>query len=532
MSPPLLPEALAACAAPWRGTRRLAVAAGLTVGFASVGLLAISGWFLTAAAIAGGTGPAAARAFNYLVPSAMIRLLAILRTAARYFERLLSHRAALSTLASVRTLLFARAAAAEGRGTLRLSGGEAAALLGQDVDQLEDRLVRGPALAGALAGGGTAIGLAALAGPFPALAVAVCLGGAAWITRRAARRMLPARAEAAAAALTGLKIALTEYAAAAGEIAVYRLTGQVSAELERLAERHDRALRDLAVAEAAIGAAIPAAAGLASALAIAKAGGGPAMAAIAALAAAAIVEAVAALARAEIRAPSIDSAAPRLEALAGVPDAAPPPPAPARPVLTIDAGNGAERIAPGGRVAILGASGSGKTRLIETLAGLRRDAPQRLALGGEETPAAALGLAVLRQCFALVPQEPMLIAGTVLDNLRIARPGIAEPEIWEALAAACIDAEIRALPGGLDQWIGEGGTQLSGGQRKRLALARGLLAGRPWLLLDEPSEGLDAATEARLVAALKAWLDRTGQGLVLASHRPAPLALCDHMVRL
>ncbi|WP_443969630.1 ATP-binding cassette domain-containing protein [Sphingobium sp. CR28] len=126
---------------------------------------------------------------------------------------------------------------------------------------------------------------------------------------------------------------------------------------------------------------------------------------------------------------------------------------------------------PGARVALVGRSGTGKTRLLETLAGLRTDAPQPLQVGGAD--ATALGLHRLRQIFALVPQNPMLIAGTILDNLRLARPGITEPQLWEALETACLAGEVRGFPDGLNQWIGEAGLELSGGQRKRLALAPG-----------------------------------------------------------
>jgi len=89
-----------------------------------------------------------------------------------------------------------------------------------------------------------------------------------------------------------------------------------------------------------------------------------------------------------------------------------------------------------------------------------------------------------------------------------------------------LDARVRRLPRGLQTWIGDGGEVLSGGERRRLSLARAYLRPAPWLLLDEPTEGLDAATEARLLEALDRRLRRTGQGAVIVSHRPAPLVLC------
>jgi ATP-binding cassette subfamily C protein CydC len=104
---------------------------------------------------------------------------------------------------------------------------------------------------------------------------------------------------------------------------------------------------------------------------------------------------------------------------------------------------------------------------------------------------------------------------------------VTDTELWKALETACADAFVRNLPGQLEHWIGEGGARLSGGQQRRLAVARALLAGRNWLVLDEPSEGLDAQTEAALVANLDQWLSANGIGLILISHRPSMLRLTE-----
>jgi ATP-binding cassette subfamily C protein CydC len=98
-----------------------------------------------------------------------------------------------------------------------------------------------------------------------------------------------------------------------------------------------------------------------------------------------------------------------------------------------------------------------------------------------------------------------------------------------ALRIACID-DVTA--GGLDEWLGGEGARLSGGQKRRLVLARALLAERPWLVLDEPSEGLDAATEALLVERLRGWLDTTGAGLVRSATGLAMSALATQVVEV
>ena len=153
--------------------------------------------------------------------------------------------------------------------------------------------------------------------------------------------------------------------------------------------------------------------------------------------------------------------------------------------------------------------------------GIRRD--ERLLCGGKKPSAQT------RPAFAHAPQDAALIAGTVRANLALAGPH-PDDALWDALADAALEARVRALPQGLDTWIGENGERLSGGERRRLSLARALLRDAPWLLLDEPTEGLDPATETLVVQRLDARLKRTGQGLVLVSHRPAPRALCDQQL--
>jgi len=189
------------------------------------------------------------------------------------------------------------------------------------------------------------------------------------------------------------------------------------------------------------------------------------------------------------------------------------------------------RLEAGERLGIAGRSGSGKTILLETLAGIRpAEANSGILLDGDHI--AALDPVSVRAAFALSPQDAQLLSGTVRDNLRIARSGLNDAAIWAALEVACLADEIRAMPHGLDQWTGDGGARLSGGQRKRLSLARALLAGKSWLLLDEPSEGLDRETEARLAVRLDSWLRETGAGLVIVSHRPVLLALAVRRLTL
>ncbi|WP_328914687.1 MULTISPECIES: thiol reductant ABC exporter subunit CydD [unclassified Streptomyces] len=180
-------------------------------------------------------------------------------------------------------------------------------------------------------------------------------------------------------------------------------------------------------------------------------------------------------------------------------------------------------LAPGEAVAVTGPSGVGKSTLLHALLGFTAPAAGRIDVGG--TDLADIDPASWHRQIAWVPQRPHLFAGTVAENVRLARPDAGEAEIRAALDAA--GAGGFASP---EDVIGEDGAGLSAGQRQRLALARAFLADRPLLLLDEPTANLDGDTEAEVIAALRE-LARTRTVLVTA-HRPALLALADRVLAL
>jgi ATP-binding cassette subfamily C protein CydC len=537
---------------------RLAAVSAAVVGAASVLLLGLSGWFLTGAAIAGLTSLAAAQAFNVLLPSAGIRLLAILRTAFRYLERLSSHAAALKALAAIRPALFAALAAAPPAQALALSRGEASARLVQDIDAVETRFVRLSAPWGAGAAVAAGLAMAAPAGWASALVVTLAVAVTVGATRALARRLNARTGPALQKAAGELKDALAAYAAAAPELRVYGVQDRAATEVEALGLRLD-ALRREAVASAGWLAVLQGLIlGLAVALTLAFAhDAATPLAAMAGLAAAMALEGLAGVSKAFEQEAGADAAAARLDAVL-VHGRAPAAvrASPGHPSL----GFGDLTLEPGSRLVLIGPSGCGKTTVLERLLGLRsptsahpgecRD-PDGMALrltprGAEllqsSTPLWDLGPGIrrderllcgsqapdarARSAFAHAPQDAALIAGTVRANLALAGSH-PDDALWDALADAALEARVRALPQGLDTWIGENGERLSGGERRRLSLARALLRDAPWLLLDEPTEGLDPATEALVVQRLDARLKRTGQGLVLVSHRPAPRALCD-----
>ncbi|KJK56336.1 thiol reductant ABC exporter subunit CydD [Saccharothrix sp. ST-888] len=175
-------------------------------------------------------------------------------------------------------------------------------------------------------------------------------------------------------------------------------------------------------------------------------------------------------------------------------------------------------VRPGCTTALTGPSGAGKSTLLSVLLGFTRPDSGRVLVDGHDL--ADLDPVSWRSQIAWVPQHPHLFAGTIAENVRLARPDATDDQVRAALAAA--HATDFAT---LDTRLGEGGTGLSAGQRQRLALARALLTDRPLVLLDEPTANLDGTSEAAVVEAVRNLAGRT---VLLVAHRPALLATATH----
>ncbi|MGW5775734.1 thiol reductant ABC exporter subunit CydD [Streptomyces sp. NPDC003863] len=184
-------------------------------------------------------------------------------------------------------------------------------------------------------------------------------------------------------------------------------------------------------------------------------------------------------------------------------------------------------VEPGETVALVGPSGAGKSTLLDVVLGFA--VPEEggsVRVGGVDL--GALDPEEWRSRIAWVPQRPYFFAGTVAENVRLARPDASDPAVREALRDAGADGFVAGLPQGIDTVLGEDGAGLSAGQRQRLALARAFLADRPLLLLDEPTAALDGVTEAGVVEAVRRLA--AGRTVLLVVHRPALLAVADRVV--
>lgn len=183
-------------------------------------------------------------------------------------------------------------------------------------------------------------------------------------------------------------------------------------------------------------------------------------------------------------------------------------------------------VEPGETVAVVGPSGAGKSTLFQLIQ--RFYDPDRGELRIDEVPLRAAAPSEIRSRMAIVPQDTVIFAASARDNLRYGRWNASEEDIWQAVEAANAAEFLRALPEGLDTFLGEDGARLSGGQRQRIAIARALLRDSPILLLDEATSALDAESERLVQDALERLM--RGRTTLVIAHRLATVRAAKRII--
>ncbi|MDB5876999.1 MAG: putative thiol reductant exporter, CydC subunit [Variovorax sp.] len=516
--------------------RRLALGAAmaaLTV-LAGMALLGLSGWFITATAIAGASVTTALM-FDVFMPSAGIRLLALGRTASRYGERLVTHDATFAALADLRERLFRGWARPDAARQLLARPARLLFRLTADIDALESLYLRllVPALA--------ALGAALLAGIvlgamqlWLGIGLALWLVAAGWGIAWTVARLAHPAAVRRAQAIESLRQRTVDLVAGQTELA---MAGRLGAQCDALAAadarlaRADRALNRLETgagfAFGIAGTLTLTAVLLAVGLLVDRGLIGVPAATLALLIALTATEPFAALRRGALEAGRTWLAVRRLAPRMTGGDLALTAPGPTTFAVSLDhlsAAHAGSRVdalcdvslivGAGERVALIGVSGAGKSTLLAAITG--ELAPQS---GHARAPA-----------LCLLTQRTELFQDSLRDNLRLADASADDARLWDVLDAAGLAGDIRSTARGLDTPLGEGGLGLSGGQLRRLALARLLLRDVPLWLLDEPTEALDAGIAHDVLQRLCAQAD--GRTLIVATHLRREAEITDRLLRM
>jgi ATP-binding cassette, subfamily C, bacterial CydC len=588
---PASPAVVATAPRPPRGTLRravrlldvdprrvaLAVLLGTLALGSAVALAAVAAWLIARAS-------QMPPVLELSVATVAVRAFGIGRGLMRYLERLVSHDIALRGMADLRVTLYERLAAGSPQALLSVRRGDLLARVGADVDAVGDVVVRGllPAAVAVTLGTGTSIAMA-LFWPPAGLALAVCLLAAGvlapWLAARGARtaeeRGVQARARMSATALGVLDDA--------GPLAV---SGRLRGELDALhtadtdlARATDAGARPTALAAAigqlAVGVAVVAAL-VTGVPAVAAGLLTPVELAVIVLTPLAAFEATSLLPAAAVQVQRSRAAAARVLALVDSAGPAQPRTAvrstpsgstPSGSTLSSstpstvagDATTARSRgpvlvatglacgwpgrapavtdvdltLAPGSRLAVAGPSGEGKTTLLLTLAGLLPPVAGTVTLDGVALGSADGGH--VAGDVVMTGEDAHVFGTSVLENLRVARGDVTPAEATDALRRVGLGPWLDDLPEGLDTVVGSDARTVSGGERRRLLLARALVSDAPLLLVDEPAEHLDPRTADAVLDELwhaPATRHGTARGVLVVSHRLAPLAAADEVLWL
>jgi ATP-binding cassette subfamily C protein CydC len=527
-----------------RGPALRGVLGGLSLAcvslFAAVGLAGLAGWFVTASALAGLMGTAG---FLFAYPSGGVRAFAVVRTLSRYVERIVNHRATFRLLARLRVYFFERALLLPAPKVEGYRSGDLLDRATADVDALDNALLRVivPTFSTALVASGVTLFIAYHSFALALLvAVGLSISGAALplalarLGRSPEGRLVRER--------TGTRTEIVEALEGMPEIRSYNAGAMVADRLKRhVKDTHDahRQTRLLDAFGGSLGGFFTSATTLivlSSGLALSGGLSGPVVA-MACLLALGLMEGVEALPAAYRALGHTREAARRLAVVFGGEEEHT-----SRGDRTFPAGqslrvrdlsfryegrpgpalDGLTATVPAGSLAIVeGHSGSGKSTLLRLMA--RELAPERGEVLVGDTPVSAISEKCFRERLVFVSQDEHVFDATIRENLLLAQPGATDRDLRAALDAVHLTEFAEGLEDGLETGVGSHGHELSGGQRRRLCVARALLRSPNVLLLDEPTSGVDEETAGRMMAAIRASLpDAT---IIVASHEQA---LTDH----
>jgi len=525
---------------------------GLLAMISAIGLLALSGWFISAAAYAGLTA-ATAQLFNFFHPGIGVRLFAIGRTLARYAERIVTHDVTFRILQSLRSWFYIHL---EPLAPARLMMFRSADVLNRivaDIDALDNFYLRvlSPSIV-ALVTSILVVVLLGLFDPRMALSVALFLVIAGCGVPAMGLRLAKSSGHELAHHISNLRIRIVDTLQGLPELLVFGAYRQQTA----LVKQSSLALLNVQLRMSHIrgvsSALITVFSGLAvlSALYLAvilvnHATLDGAFLALVILAVMASFEAIWPLPLAYQYLGQTRAAGRRLlEIVETEPQVVFPDqtiPLERRFSLTFESvcfryheqapwalNNVDFHIPAGRRMAVIGETGSGKSTLVHLLARFWNPVCGQIRLGKNEID--RFSETDLRRLISVVSQQPHLFNATLKENLLLARPGASDDDLLAALNAAQLLEFVKGLPDGLNTWTGEAGQLLSGGQARRVAVARAILHNAPLWVLDEPTEGLDPITEKNMMQALKR--QTAGRTLLLITHRLTDLDWMDHILLL
>jgi len=524
----------------------LGVVLAIVTLLASIGLLTLSGWFLSASAVAGFAG---LYSFNYMLPAAGVRGTAITRTAGRYFERLVSHDATFRVLQHLRVTTFSKLLPLSPAGLARYRQGELLNRVVADVDTLDHLYLR---VISPMVGALVVIVVVTLGLSLLDASIALVLGGIMLLTLCLLPPLFYRAGKPTGENLTRLRgeyrQQLTGWLQGQAELTIFGASRRYRARMENTelnwheAQRKQSELTALSQALMLLigGIAVMAMLWLASGGVGDNTQPGP-LIALFVFCALAAFEALAPVTGAFQHLGQVVASALRITQITGqqpevqFSTAATDVPeqlalrladvsfayhGQAQPALD----NINLTIPAGAHVAVLGRTGCGKSTLLQLLT--RAWDPAQGQILFNDMPLKEMSEPALRKTVSVVPQRVHLFSATLRDNLLLAAPGTADDELRAMLEKVGLHKLLDDE--GLNSWLGEGGRQLSGGELRRLAIARALLHNAPLMLLDEPTEGLDATTERQILDLLEKEMQ--GKTVLMVTHRLRGLADFDQII--